>query len=226
MSTITPLKRILVANRGEIACRIFKTAGALGYETVAVYSKADAKSPHVVMADRSVCIGPAPVGESYLCGDKIIAAALESGADAIHPGYGFLSENAGFAAACAAAGICFIGPSAEAIDLMGNKAAAKRHMLEADVPCVPGYQSDDQSDAALVHASKEIGFPLMVKAAAGGGGRGMRVVRAEAELLSSILLTQTEAKKQNIDMSVAKPILDQSLQKAQWLQGSYNSLEL
>ncbi|MCK0070363.1 acetyl/propionyl/methylcrotonyl-CoA carboxylase subunit alpha [Kordiimonas laminariae] len=187
------ITRILIANRGEIACRVMETAYAQGIETVAVYSDADAGAKHTLMADHKVYIGSAPVGESYLCADKIIDAAKKTSADAIHPGYGFLSENAAFAKACAENGIIFIGPSAEAIDVMGNKAAAKRLMLEADVPCIPGYQDADQSDDALVSAAKEIGYPLMVKAAAGGGGRGMRLVTEEAGLADAIKLARSEA---------------------------------
>lgn len=193
MSGVQKIKRILVANRGEIACRIFRTAKELGIETVAVYSEADANALHSKMADQSVCIGPAPVSESYLCGDTIIDAAKKRGADAIHPGYGFLSENAEFAASCAEAGITFIGPGAEAIELMGNKAAAKRRMLEAGVPCIPGYQGNDQSFAAFEAAAREIGFPIMVKAAAGGGGRGMRLVECEHDLEAGVNLARSEA---------------------------------
>jgi len=193
MSQAIKLKRILVANRGEIACRILKTAKELGYETVAVYSEADAKAPHVAMADVAVCIGAAPVSESYLCIEKVIAAAVEVEADTIHPGYGFLSENAGFAKACADANIVFVGPSAEAIDLMGNKAAAKRHMLDASVPCVPGYQGEDQCDDVFVRAANGIGFPIMVKAAAGGGGRGLRLVEDASGLVQAIKVARSEA---------------------------------
>ncbi len=184
---------ILIANRGEIACRVIRTAHALGYRTIAVYSEADANAPHVKAADEAVCIGPAPVGESYLLGHAILQVAKETGAGAIHPGYGFLSENTGFAAACAKAGITFIGPSAEAITLMGNKAEAKRGMIKAGVPCVPGYEGEDQSDAAMITAAKGIGYPLMVKAAAGGGGRGMRLVESEGELANAIALARSEA---------------------------------
>ncbi len=187
------ITRILIANRGEIACRVMQTAYAQGIETVAVYSDADADAKHTLLADRKVHIGAAPVGESYLCADKIIDAAKKTGADAIHPGYGFLSENAAFAKACAENDIIFIGPSADAIDVMGNKAAAKRLMLEAGVPCIPGYQDADQSDEALISAAKDIGYPLMVKAAAGGGGRGMRFVSVEAGLSDAIKLARSEA---------------------------------
>jgi geranyl-CoA carboxylase alpha subunit len=138
-----------VANRGEIACRVLRTARDLGYRTIAVYSEADREAPHVGLADEAVLIGPAPATKSYLDARRILDAAERSGAEAIHPGYGFLSENAGFARACAAAGRVFIGPPAAAIELMGNKAAARRRMLEANVPCVPGYQGTEQDDAAL-----------------------------------------------------------------------------
>jgi len=132
------IRKILIANRGEIACRVMRTAKQLGIQTVAVYSQADAGAPHVAMADQAVLIGPGPVGQSYLVAEKILQAAAQSGADAIHPGYGFLSENADFAKAVEKAGLTFIGPTGESIDLMGNKAAAKRRMIEANVPCVPG----------------------------------------------------------------------------------------
>jgi geranyl-CoA carboxylase alpha subunit len=184
---------ILVANRGEIACRVLRTARDLGYRTVAVYSEADRDAPHTALADEAVLIGPAAVGESYLDIGRILEAARRTGAEAIHPGYGFLSENAAFARACHDAGICFIGPPAEAIGLMGNKAAAKRRMLEAGVPCVPGYQGPEQDDATLSAAAEEIGLPLMVKAAAGGGGRGMRLVREHRGLIEAFRLARAEA---------------------------------
>ncbi|TNE39541.1 MAG: acetyl-CoA carboxylase biotin carboxylase subunit [Alphaproteobacteria bacterium] len=184
---------ILVANRGEIAVRVMRTAKSLGYRTVAVYSEADAGAPHVAMADEAVLIGPAPVGQSYLDMTRILKAAEETGAEAIHPGYGFLSENAEFARACEKAGLVFIGPTSEAIDLMGNKAAAKRRMIEAGVPCVPGYEDKDQSDEAFISASEKIGFPIMVKAAAGGGGRGMRLVHAAKDLPAALSSAKSEA---------------------------------
>ena len=185
--------RVLVANRGEIACRIIRSAKAQGYTTIAVYSDADAGAVHVQAADDAVCIGPGPVNESYLVIDNILAAARSSGAQAIHPGYGFLSENADFANACDSAGIIFIGPSPEAIRVMGNKAEAKRRMIKAGVPCVPGYEGEDQSDEALLAEATGIGLPLMVKAAAGGGGRGMRLVHEQAELANAIALARAEA---------------------------------
>jgi geranyl-CoA carboxylase alpha subunit len=184
---------ILIANRGEIACRVIATAKALGYRTVAVYSDADANAPHVQMADEAVHIGPSPVNESYLVAEAIIGAAKHSGAQAIHPGYGFLSENADFARACEDAGLTFIGPSPEAIHLMGNKAEAKRRMITAGVPCVPGYEGEEQSEEALLREGAAIELPLMVKAAAGGGGRGMRLVQSGDELENAIRLARAEA---------------------------------
>jgi geranyl-CoA carboxylase alpha subunit len=189
----TAIRKILIANRGEIACRVMRTARALGIRTVAVYSEADAGAPHVMQADEAVLIGPGPVGRSYLLPEKILDAAKQTGADAIHPGYGFLSENADFAAAVEKAGLTFIGPTAQSIDLMGNKAAAKRRMIEAKVPCVPGYEGEDQSDDVLVAEGKKIGFPIMVKAAAGGGGRGMRLVESEDGLAAAIATARSEA---------------------------------
>jgi geranyl-CoA carboxylase alpha subunit len=184
---------ILVANRGEIAVRVMRTARALGYRTVAVYSSADAQAPHVRVADDARLIGPPPAAESYLRVERILEAARASGARAIHPGYGFLSENAGFARAVEEAGLIFIGPPARAIELMGNKAAAKRHMLQSGVPCVPGYEGSEQSDAAFVSAAQRIGYPVMVKAAAGGGGRGMRLVHDAAGLPAALRLARSEA---------------------------------
>ncbi|MEC8322034.1 MAG: biotin carboxylase N-terminal domain-containing protein, partial [Pseudomonadota bacterium] len=170
---MSSIRKILIANRGEIAVRVIQTARRLGISTVAVYSDADVEAPHVALADEAILIGPGLVGESYLVIDNILDAARQTNADAIHPGYGFLSENADFADAVQNAGLIFIGPDAEAISLMGNKATAKRRMIEAGVPCVPGYEDADQSDERLLQAAKEIKFPIMVKAAAGGGGRGM-----------------------------------------------------
>ena len=185
--------KILVANRGEIAWRIMRTAKAMGYRTVAVYSDADKDAPHVGFADEAVRIGPPPVGESYLSIDRILEAAHISGADAVHPGYGFLSENEAFASACEKAGLVFIGPPPAAIAAMGNKAAAKRRMIDAGVPCVPGYQGADQSDGNLEKEARKIGLPVMVKAAAGGGGRGMRLVTDDGDLLEAIRTARTEA---------------------------------
>jgi geranyl-CoA carboxylase alpha subunit len=188
-------RTILVANRGEIACRVMRTATRLGYGTVAVHSDADTRAPHVQQADRAVCIGPAPTGESYLRIDRILEACKAAGADAVHPGYGFLSENAAFATACAEAGIAFIGPPAKAIDLMGNKSRARQLMEKAGVPCVPGYDGDDQSDDTLLREARRIGFPVMVKAAAGGGGRGMRLVHAAQDLPEALASARAEAQK-------------------------------
>ncbi len=185
--------KILVANRGEIAWRVIRTAKAMGYRTVAVYSDADKAAPHVTFADEAVRIGPPPVGQSYLSIDRILEAAHTSGADAVHPGYGFLSENDTFATACEKAGVVFIGPPPAAIAAMGNKAAAKRRMIDAGVPCVPGYQGADQSDATLEREARKIGLPVMVKAAAGGGGRGMRLVERDGDLLEAIHTARAEA---------------------------------
>ena len=165
------LTTLLVANRGEIAVRVMRTAKAMGMKTVAVYSEADANAQHVREADQSVCIGPAPVAESYLQVDAILEAAAQTGADCIHPGYGFLSENQAFASACEARSIEFIGPPNAAIEVMGDKARAKRAMIEAGVPCVPGYQGDDQSVETLVAEANKIGMPVMVKAATRSGGK-------------------------------------------------------
>ena len=184
---------ILIANRGEIACRVIKTAKQLGYRTIAVYSDADAGAPHVQLADDAVRIGPGPVGESYLLAENILAAATTSGAESIHPGYGFLSENSAFAEAVESAGLVFIGPTREAIDVMGNKAESKRRMIKAGVPCVPGYEGRDQTDEVLLAEGNKIALPLMVKAAAGGGGRGMRLVQDYAELANAIKLARAEA---------------------------------
>ena len=185
--------KILIANRGEIACRVMRTAKELGYRTVAVYSEADAGARHVHVADEAVCIGPAQVNQSYLVIDAIIAAAKKTGADAIHPGYGFLSENADFARACEAASIVFIGPTVEAIHLMGSKRLSKIAMLEAGVPCIPGYEGAAQDEDTLIREAGRIGYPLMIKASAGGGGRGMRLVHEASELAEQIRTARSEA---------------------------------
>lgn len=189
------LKRLLIANRGEIACRIIDSCRRLGVATVAVYSEADANARHVRAADHSVAIGPAPPSESYLDGERIIAAALESGADAIHPGYGFLSENAGFARAVEAAGLVFVGPQPETIEQMGSKAAAKQIMAKAGVPVVPGYHGDAQDEDTLTEQARQTGYPLMIKAAAGGGGKGMRIVNDAAALDDAIDAARRESRK-------------------------------
>jgi len=186
--------RILIANRGEIACRIAQTARAMGVETVAVYSDADAGARHVRMADHAVHIGGAAPADSYLRGDRIIAGALETGAQAIHPGYGFLSENPDFVAAVAKAGLVFIGPSADAIRAMGLKDAAKALMEKAGVPVVPGYHEADQDAALLARAADDIGYPVMIKAVAGGGGKGMRLVDAAGDFQEALASARAEAR--------------------------------
>jgi acetyl/propionyl-CoA carboxylase alpha subunit len=188
-----PIRRILIANRGEIACRVIRTCRRLGIETVAVYSDADATALHVRSADASVRIGAAAASESYLKIDAIIAAARKSGADAVHPGYGFLSENAAFARACSEAGLIFIGPSADVIAAMGSKIEAKKIALANDVPTVPGYHGEDQSVDRLTREARSIGFPILIKASAGGGGRGMRRVDSEGEIASALNAAKTEA---------------------------------
>ena len=189
----TPFSKILIANRGEIALRIMRTARRLGYGVVAVYSDADRDALHVREADQAVRIGEALPSQSYLKIEAIIAAAKASGADAVHPGYGFLAENEDFAAACRDAGLVFIGPSPEAIKAMGNKAGAKEIMQAAGVPCVPGYQGADQSDAVMLAEAGKIGFPVMIKAVAGGGGRGMRLVADAAAFPDALRSARSEA---------------------------------
>ncbi len=184
---------VLVANRGEIACRIIRAARAEGLRTVAVFSDADAEALHVRLADSAVRIGPAPSQESYLSIDNLIAAAKAGGAEAVHPGYGFLAENAGFAEACASAGLVFVGPPPAAIRAMGDKAAAKVLMEAAGVPCVPGYHGDEQSPARFAEEAERIGYPVIVKASAGGGGRGMRIVRERSELVAALSAASAEA---------------------------------
>jgi acetyl/propionyl-CoA carboxylase alpha subunit len=174
---IRPIKKILVANRGEIAARIMRTCQRLGIETVAVYSDADRRSPHVLAADQAVHIGPSPSRESYLNMQVIIQAAKSTGADAIHPGYGFLSENDQFALAVEKAGIVFIGPSPESIRMMGNKLAAKKAAKDFNIPMVPGTDTAIADMNAVKDIAAKIGFPLLIKAAAGGGGKGMRIVK-------------------------------------------------
>lgn len=185
--------KVLVANRGEIAVRVIRSAQSLGYRTVAVFSEADQNAPHVSAADEAICIGAAAVGESYLVADKLIDAAKKTGADAIHPGYGFLSENSAFAKACVDANITFIGPRPDAIDLMGSKRQSKIAMIEAGVPCIPGYEGADQTDEVLKNAAIDIGMPVMLKASAGGGGRGMRLVTDAKDLDELIKSARSEA---------------------------------
>lgn len=187
------MKKILVANRGEIALRIMRSAREMGIGTVAVYSEADRTMPFVQYADEAVCIGPPPSNQSYLLGDKIIAAAKQTGADAIHPGYGFLSENARFAQAVTDAGITFIGPSAAAIEMMGSKLSAKQAAQKFGVPMVPGTETPLRSLEEAKEVVKTTGFPILIKASAGGGGKGMRVVNAPEELEEQIRLAKSEA---------------------------------
>ena len=188
------ISTLLIANRGEIACRIIRTARRMGVMTVAVYSDADAGAAHVAMADKAVRIGPAPVRESYLRADAVLAAAKETGADAIHPGYGFLSENAEFAEACAKAGVIFVGPPPDAIRAMGLKDRAKALMAKAGVAVVPGYLGDDQVPDHLVKEAGKIGYPVLIKAVAGGGGKGMRKVEAAADFAAALESAKRESK--------------------------------
>ncbi|MDX8349521.1 acetyl/propionyl/methylcrotonyl-CoA carboxylase subunit alpha [Cognatiyoonia sp. IB215446] len=186
--------KILIANRGEIACRVIQTARSMGVRTVAVYSDADADALHVQQADEAIRLGPAPVAESYLRGDLIVQAALETGAQAIHPGYGFLSENPDFVEAVEAAGLTFIGPSAKAIRAMGLKDAAKALMEQARVPVVPGYHGENQDPASLSKKAEAIGYPVLIKAVAGGGGKGMRLVEGPKNFLENLSSAQAEAR--------------------------------
>lgn len=187
------MKKILVANRGEIAIRVMKTAKAMGIQTVAVYSEADRLAPHVRYADEAVCIGPAASKESYLKIDKIIEVALALGVDGIHPGYGFLSENAQFAKAVTDAGITFIGPSVQAIEVMGSKLAAKQAVAQFDVPLVPGTDQPISDVDKAIELAKSIGFPILIKASAGGGGKGMRLVEKEEDLDEQMKMAVSEA---------------------------------
>jgi 3-methylcrotonyl-CoA carboxylase alpha subunit len=188
------IQKLLIANRGEIACRIIRTAREMGIATVAVYSDADAKALHVRSADEAVHIGPSPAAESYLVGEKIIAAAKQTGAEAIHPGYGFLSENAGFAQAVIDAGLIWVGPKPSSIEAMGLKDAAKKLMREAGVPVTPGYEGEDQSASRLKQEADAIGYPVLIKAVAGGGGKGMRKVDAAADFEAALESCRREAK--------------------------------
>ncbi len=196
------MEKILIANRGEIALRVMRTAHRMGIATVAVYSEADRDAPHVQAADQAVCIGPAPSSESYLKEEKILAAARETGADAIHPGYGFLSENAGFSRAVEAAGLVFIGQKPEAIRTMGDKLAAKKSVQPYDIPLVPGTDEPVSDADRIREIAAEIGYPILIKAAAGGGGKGMRVVEREADLGAQIERATSEAKSAFGDGSV------------------------
>ena len=180
------IQSLLIANRGEIACRIIRTARRMGIRTVAVYSDADAKALHVRSADEAVHIGPSPARESYLVGAKIIAAAKASGAEAIHPGYGFLSENAAFAQAVIDAGLVWVGPAPASITAMGLKDAAKKLMAAAGVPVTPGYLGENQEPKNLAKEAAKIGYPVLIKAVAGGGGKGMRLVEAAGDRKSVV----------------------------------------
>jgi geranyl-CoA carboxylase alpha subunit len=210
-----PFFKVLIANRGEIALRVARTARRLGIGVVAVYSDADRDALHVREADTAVRIGGALPAQSYLNIQAIIAAAKASGADAVHPGYGFLAENENFAAACRDAGLVFIGPSPEAIKAMGNKAGAKEIMARAGVPCVPGCQGEDQSDATMLHEARHIGFPVMIKAVAGGGGRGMRLVAEEAAFADALRSARSEAKAAFGDATV---ILERAIQNPRHIE--------
>jgi 3-methylcrotonyl-CoA carboxylase alpha subunit len=184
---------VLIANRGEIACRVIRTAKALGVRTIAVYSEADRGAPFTRLADEAHEIGPAPARESYLDGERIVALARQVGATSIHPGYGFLSENAEFAEACALAGIVFIGPPPSAIRAMGLKSAAKALMQKAGVPVTPGYHGDNQTPKFLKEKAYEIGYPVLIKAIAGGGGKGMRRVDAHVDFENALESAAREA---------------------------------
>jgi 3-methylcrotonyl-CoA carboxylase alpha subunit len=196
------LNKILIANRGEIACRVIRTSRRLGIKTVAVYSDADILSDHVKLADEAVYIGPAPASQSYLNGEKIIEACLKTGAQAVHPGYGFLSENLQFCEICKQANIIFIGPPPNAIRAMGSKSESKDIMIKAGVPVTPGYHGLDQSNNTLLSHAKRIGFPLMIKAVSGGGGKGMRAVHDVDKFIEALDSCRREAKRSFNDDSV------------------------
>jgi len=202
-------QKILIANRGEIACRVMRTARQLGIRTVAVYSDADRDALHVQMADQAYRVGEAPARSSYLDGRAILKIAQLSGAQAVHPGYGFLSENAEFAEACEAAGIVFIGPPASAIRAMGGKSEAKALMRTSNIPLVPGYHGVDQDPAHLANEAEAIGYPVLIKASAGGGGKGMKVVTNAAEFSAQLASAKREA-----SASIAKEICHSPLTKA------------
>ncbi|MDD2743805.1 MAG: acetyl-CoA carboxylase biotin carboxylase subunit [Rhodocyclaceae bacterium] len=211
----TPFSKILIVNRGEIALRIIRSARKLGYRTVAVHSTVDMDERHVLEADQAVCIGEAAPSASYLNIPAILQAAALSGADAVHPGYGFLAENEDFATACAQAGLVFIGPSPQSIISMGNKAGAKNIMLAAGVPCIPGYQGDDQSDECMLAEAIRIGFPVMIKATAGGGGRGMRLVNAVENFPELLRSARSEAQNAFGDAHV---ILERAIEQPRHIE--------
>src|SRR3989440_4176788 len=187
------IRKVLVANRGEIATRVIRACREQGIATVAVYSEVDREALHVLMADEAYLIGPPAPAESYLAIDTLVRVAKAAGADAVHPGYGFLAENAAFADACAAAGLTFIGPPPSAIRAMGDKIAARRLTRELGVPTVPGTLEPVTGDDAARAAAREVGYPIMIKAAMGGGGKGMRLVRREEELIAALRMARSEA---------------------------------
>ena len=197
-----PFAKVLVANRGEIAVRVFRTLRELGIGTVAVYSEADADALHVAVADEAYLVGPGPAAESYLLGERIVDAALRAGAEAVHPGYGFLAENAAFARAVGDAGLTWIGPPPEAIELMGSKTAARRAMREAGVPIIPGTTDPVAEPGEIERLGEEIGYPLILKAAAGGGGKGMKVVRAPGEIERALESARGEGERYFADSAV------------------------
>ena len=190
---MAPIRKVLIANRGEVALRVVRACKEMGIASVAVYSEADRDSLHARMADEAICIGPASSAASYLNMPNVISAALVSGADAVHPGYGFLAENAAFARACVDSGLVFVGPSADAIERMGDKAVARSTMMAAGVPCVPGSDGPVATEAEALAFAREVGFPVLIKAAAGGGGKGMRVAADESELDRNFTAAKTEA---------------------------------
>ncbi len=192
--TPRPLRKVLVANRGEIAVRVIQGLREMDLDTVAVYSEVDRTALHALLAHEAYPIGPAPAAQSYLDGERLVATALRAGADAVHPGYGFLSENAAFARLCEEAGLVFIGPTPEAIELMGDKLAARRLMRDAGVPVIPGTFAPVRDEAAAAAAARDIGWPVLLKAAAGGGGKGMRIVRAADQLAAALRQTMGEAR--------------------------------
>jgi len=196
------MQKILVANRGEIALRIMRTIRAMGIQSVAVFSEADRKSPHVMFADEAVCLGPAPSAQSYLNGEKIIALAKSLKVDGIHPGYGFLSENADFAQAVKEAGIVFIGPTAAAMRIMGSKLAAKECVKKFNIPMVPGIDEAIEEVPLAKKIAAKVGYPILIKASAGGGGKGMRIVEKESDLEEQMQRAVSEAKSSFGDGSV------------------------
>jgi geranyl-CoA carboxylase alpha subunit len=206
---MTMFQKVLVANRGEIALRIIRTAQEMGYQTIAIYSDVDSNSPHVAAADEAVCIGKA-IENPYLNIDTIVAAALRTKATLIHPGYGFLSENADFARACRGADLVYVGPSAKVIDLMGSKSAAKQVALDAGVPCIPGYQGAEQEESILLQEADSIGYPVMIKASFGGGGRGMRRVDDPTQFAAHLRSARSEAEKSfgNAELILEKALVD------------------